>query len=128
MVAATETENYFHAHYDDDEDEEDQEDVDSAMERVKATNVIQHLVNNVLNLEVDDWVAVAFPRGWYPGQFIRYDDESKEVFVNFLERTSSNSKSFIWPALNSKEEDKSWVDEGMEVSHNYILQSFYNRF
>lgn len=109
---------------DDNDDENDRdeknEDVDNEIEREKATTVIQHLVNSVPNLEIDDWVAVAFPRGWYPGQFVRYDDELKEVFVNFLERTSSNSKNFIWPALNSKEEDKSWVDEGIEVFHNFL--------
>jgi len=103
---------------DDENDEEDvgNEDVDNSLEREKTTTVIQHMINNAPNLETDDWVAVAFPRAWYPGQFIRYDEESREVFVNFLERTSSNSKTFIWPALNSKEDDKSWVEEGMNIS------------
>ena len=103
------------------ENEEGEEDIDRSAEREKATTVIQHLVNNVPNLETDDWVAVAFPQGWYPGQFMQHDDESKEVYVNFLERTSSISQNFIWPALNSKEEDKSWVDEGIEaVSYTHL--------
>ena len=37
------------------------------------------------DLKADDWMAVAFLRAWYPGQFIEYDDESSEVYANFLD-------------------------------------------
>ena len=96
------------------EDESENEDADDEIQnnRQKTTTIIQHKVNNVPNLLVDDWVAVAFLRGWYPGQFIRHDEENGEIYVNFLEKTSSHSKTFTWPALNFKEEDKCWVDEG----------------
>ena len=67
----------------DEEDGENEEYIDSSVGREK------YLINNVPNLETDDWIAVAFPRGWYPGQSMRYRDESKEECVNFLEKTSS---------------------------------------
>ena len=36
-----------------------------------------------------------------------------KVYVNFLDRPSSDAKSFVWPALDKKmEEDKCWVKEG----------------
>ena len=37
------------------------------------------------DLKADDCMAVAFLRAWYPGQFIEYDDESSEVYANFLD-------------------------------------------
>jgi len=93
-------------------DNADATDLDDYDERLRATTVIQHKTNELPNLLQDDWIAVAYPRGWFPGQFIRNDEESGEVYVNFLEKTSSNAKTFTWPALNMKEEDKCWIDEG----------------
>jgi len=93
-------------------DNADVTDLDDYDERLRATTVIQHKTNELPNLLQDDWIAVAYPRGWFPGQFIRNDEESEEVYVNILEKTSSNANTFTWPALNMKEEDKCWIDEG----------------
>ena len=65
-------------------------------------------------MKPDDWIAVAYPRAWFPGQFIEYDDETSEVYVNFLDRPSTGSKNFVWPALGKRmKEEKSWVKEGI---------------
>ena len=73
--------------------------------------MISHNITSTPDINVDDWIAVAFSRDWYPGQFVSYDDETGEVCVNFLHRSATNSKWFIWPAL-SGQEDKSWINEG----------------
>ena len=68
--------------------------------------ITQDVVAN-LNLQIDDWIAVGFPRDWYPGQFVSYHEETKEVCINFLERSATNFRWFAWPALSGKmEEDK----------------------
>ena len=83
------------------------------LERENTVAGIKHGVMKKPNLQIDDWVAVAFPRAWYPGQFMNYDEDTGEVYINFLEHTSSNSKNFVWPMLSKKmDEDKSWVKEG----------------
>ena len=45
-------------------------------------------------------------------QFLSYDPEQEELQANFLHRTSSNTKWFVWPQfeLNGKE-DRAWVPE-----------------
>lgn len=49
---------------------------------------------------------------WYPGQFIQFDTEQEELNVNFLHRSSSNPKWFIWPQLQVQgTEDVAWVSE-----------------
>ena len=63
------------------------------------------------NLQIDEWIAVGFPRDWYPGQFVSYHEETKEVCINFLERSATNSRWFVWPALSGKMEDKTWINE-----------------
>ena len=37
------------------------------------------------DLQTDDWIAVGFPRDWYPGQCVSYDEETKVEWANFLE-------------------------------------------
>lgn len=73
--------------------------------------ITQDVVAN-LNLQIDDWIAVGFPRDWYPGQFVSYHEETKEVCINFLERSATNFRWFAWPALSGKmEEDKAWINQ-----------------
>ena len=96
-----------------DEADETNETEEQELERENTVAGIKHGVMNEPNLLVDEWIAVAFPRGWYPGQFINYDEDNCEVYINFFERTSVNSTKFVWPMLSQKmEEDKSWVQEG----------------
>jgi len=61
----------------------------------------------------------------YPRQFVEYDDETDEVCVNFLQRSSSSSsKWFVWLALSGKmKEDKSWVNEGKKLKYFMIETS-----
>ena len=73
--------------------------------------ITQDVVAN-LNLQLDDWIAVGFPRDWYPGQFVSYHEETKEVCINFLERSATNFRWFAWPALSGKmEADKAWINQ-----------------
>ena len=73
--------------------------------------ITQDVVAN-LNLQIDDWIAVGFPLDWYPGQFVSYHEETKEVCINFLERSATNFRWFAWPALSGKmEEDKAWINQ-----------------
>ena len=74
------------------------------------------------DLQIDDWIAVGFPRDWYPGQFVRYDEETKEVCVNFQEQSATNSRWFVWPALSGKmEEDKAWINEDLSFTKVTLL-------
>ena len=74
------------------------------------------------DLQIDDWIAVGFPRDWYPGQFVSYDEETKEVCVNFQEQSATNSRWFVWPALSGKmEEDKAWINEGLSFTKVTLL-------
>ena len=60
------------------------------------------------DFKADHWIAVAFSRACYPEQFKEYDDETSEVYANFLDRPSSSSKYFVCPMSGKKmEEDKS---------------------
>jgi len=60
----------------DDEIEDEQTNDNESTERENTTLVIQHIINKGPNFLPDNWVAVAFPRAWYPGQFIRDDEEA----------------------------------------------------
>lgn len=74
------------------------------------------------DLQIDDWIAVGFPRDWYPGQFVSYDEETKEVCVNFQEQSATNSRWFVWPALSGKiVEDKAWINEGLSFTKVTLL-------
>ena len=66
----------------------------------------------LISLQPDDWIAVDMGSTWYPGQFVEFDSEQEELQVNFLQRSLSNPKWFVWPLLQvNGEEDKAWVTE-----------------
>ena len=49
---------------------------------------------------------------WYSAQFESYDTEQVELYVNFLHRSPSNSRWFVWPKLEiDGQEDKYWIAE-----------------
>ena len=64
------------------------------------------------DLQKDEWIAVDMGSVWYPAQFESYDAEQEELYVNFLHRSPSNTRWFVWPQLEiDGEEDKSWISE-----------------
>ena len=76
---------------DDDEAEimnSDTEDEDSneheEIERAKVTASISMVLSGV-DIKKDEWIAVGYPRGWYPGQFMQFDPEEEEIQVHFLQ-------------------------------------------
>ena len=70
------------------------------------------LAENVPDLQADDWIAVDMGSTWYAGQFVQFDSELEELEVNFLHRSPSSEKWFVWPLLQTNgTEDKSWIDE-----------------
>ena len=95
---------------DEDNDEGDNGD-ENEEQRSKAVSRILALAENVPDLQPDDWIAVKMGATWYPGQFIQFDSVLEELEVNFLQRSSSNERWFVWPSLNTLHEDKSWVEE-----------------
>jgi len=87
-------------------------------EQSKRVSKIILLVENAPDLLKDDWIAVHMGATWYPGQFVQFDSVSEELEVNFLHRSSSNEKWFVWPSLQARDEedkedkeDKGWVEE-----------------
>jgi hypothetical protein len=49
---------------------------------------------------------------WYPAQFEEYDPENEEIKANFLHRSSTDPKWFVWPTLNvNGNEDNAWITE-----------------
>ena len=78
----------------------------------KITERILSVIENTPDLQTDDWIAVDMGSSWLPGQFIKFDMEQEELHVNFLHRSTSNKKWFVWPQLQlNGSEDKSWVTE-----------------
>ena len=56
--------------------------------------------------------AVDIGSTWSPGQFVQFDQELEELEVNFLHRSPSNEKWFVWPSLQTNgKEDKGWIEE-----------------
>ena len=93
------------------EDEEEEEVIDSES-REKVTTDILSKLECLPDLQKDEWIAVDMGSVWYPAQFESYDAEQEELYVNFLHRSPSNTRWFVWPQLEiDGEEDKSWISE-----------------
>ena len=80
-------------------------------ERSHITTVISVAVSGV-NVVKDEWIAVAYDRDWYPGQFVKFDEEQEEMQIYFAHRSSSNRYWFVWPELSNDVPDILWVSEG----------------
>ena len=80
-------------------------------ERSHLITVISVAVKGA-NVVKDDWIAVAYDRDWYPGQFVKFDEEQEEMQIHFVHRSSSNRYWFVWPELSNDVPDISWVNEG----------------
>ena len=62
----------------DDSEAEDTDDNKNEIERTKVTASISVAVSGV-DINKDEWVAVGYPRCWYPGQFVQFDPEEEEI-------------------------------------------------
>ena len=40
------------------------------------------LAVNGIDIQKDEWIAVAYPRNWFPAQFIQFDLEQEEAQVH----------------------------------------------
>ena len=80
-------------------------------ERSHITTVISVAVSGV-NVVKDEWIAVAYDRDWYPGQFVKYDEGREEMQIHFVHRSFSNRYWFVWSELSNDVPDISWVSEG----------------
>ena len=80
-----------------------------AKERSHITTVISVAMSGV-NVVKDKWMAVAYDRDWYPGQFVKFNEE--EMQIHLVHRSSSNRYWFVWPELSNDVSDISWVSEG----------------
>ena len=87
------------------------EDESIEKERSRLITVISVAVSGV-NVVKDEWIAVTYDRDWYPGQFVKFDEEQKEMQIHFIHRSSSNRYWFVWPELSNNVPDISWVNEG----------------
>ena len=77
-------------------------------ERSHITTVLSVAVNGI-NVVKD---AVAYDRDWYPGQFVKFEEQQEEMQIHFAHRSSSNCYLFVWPELPNDVPDISWVSEG----------------
>ena len=86
-------------------------------EERKVLNQKTGLAVNGIDIQKDEWIAVAYPRNWFPVQFIQFDPEQEEAQVHFLIRSTLISKWLLWPELCGKKADIAWIDEGIFDSH-----------
>lgn len=81
-------------------------------EREEVASSLQQDLNRNLDLQEDEWVAVAFNTKLFVGQFQEYSSVDKLSKIHFLER-STLPNTFVWPELSDKEADISWVEDGI---------------
>ena len=103
-----------------DEEEELEDNVLAEKERLDTTKSISVAVSGV-DVVKDEWLAVAYDRDWFPGQFVQFDKEQEEMQIHFLHRSSSNRNWFIWPELSNDLPDVSWVPERMYEGNSLIM-------
>lgn len=74
--------------------------------------MIQHGLHKC-DIEKDEWLAIAFDRDWFLGQFVERDEDEDKLKFNFVEKSSlSSSNTFVWPELSGKQPDTSWIEKG----------------
>ena len=81
-------------------------------ERTVLNQKISVAVSGV-DIQKEEWIAVASSRKWFPAQFIQFDPEQEEAQVHFLKRSTSNVSWFVWLELCGDEPDIAWIDESM---------------
>ena len=90
-------------------DEIDVEDLEN--QRAELNQKIKVAVSGI-DTQKDEWIAIAYPRNWFPAQFKQFDEEQEEAQVHFLKRSTSNVNWFVWPELCGEQSDIAWIDEG----------------
>ena len=87
-------------------DEEKEEGSDSESELVEDERIEKERSHIITGISVavsgvivvkDEWIAVAYDREWYPGQFVKFEEEQEEMQIHFVHRSSSNCYWFVWP-------------------------------
>ena len=89
-------------------DEIDVEDLEN--QRAELNQKIKVAVSGI-DTQKDEWIAIVYPRNWFPAQFKQFDEEQEEAQVHFLKRSTSNVKWFVWPELCGEQSDIAWIDE-----------------
>ena len=87
------------------------ENEEAEKERLHITKVISVAVSGV-SIVKDEWIAVAYDRERYPGQFVKFQKEQEEIQIHFLNWWSSNPYCFIWPELSNDLPGISWLSKG----------------
>ena len=75
------------------------------------------LAVNGIDIQKHEWIVIAYPRNWFPAQFIQFDPEQEEAQVHFLIRSMSSTKWFVWPELCRKKPNIAWIGKGTFDSH-----------
>ena len=93
-------------------DEIDVEDLEN--QRAELNQKIKVAVSGI-DTQKDEWIAIAYPRKWFPAQFKQFDEAQEETQeetqVHFLKRSTSNVNWFVWPELCGEQSDIAWMDE-----------------
>ena len=83
-----------------DDEESSNEGIDKIEQEWNSTVAgIKYCIMESPHLKADDWIAVAFLGAWYYGQFIEFDDETLEVYVNILDDHNLLWKHIRWPSI-----------------------------
>ena len=90
-------------------DEIDVEDLEN--QRAELNQKIKVAVSGI-DTQKDEWIAIAYPRNWFPAQFKQFDEEQEEAQVHFLKRSTSNVNWFVWPEFCGEKSDIARIDEG----------------
>ena len=71
--------------HEDTNDEESEDDNDENEEnQEKARQVLNEKIKvaiSGIDVQKEEWIAVAYPRRWFPAQFIQFDEEQEEAQV-----------------------------------------------
>ena len=77
-------------------DEIDVEDLEN--QRAELNQKIKVAVSGI-DTQKDEWIAIAYPRKWFPAQFKQFHEEQEETQeetqVHFLKRSTSNVNWFV---------------------------------
>ena len=64
-------------------------------ERTVLNQKISVAISGV-HIQKEEWIAIAYPRKWFPAQFVQFDPEQEDTQVHFLKRSTSNVNWLVW--------------------------------
>ena len=85
-------------------------------ERSHISTAISVAISGI-NVVQNEWIAVAYDRDWYPGQFVKSDKEQEEMQAHFVHRSFSNrstGQDILLFTLNDN------------MLHSFLWQAYYN--